>query len=75
MWILLKSKSLRFSKNEFVLIIGLSFGLILECDKKSLWIRDTYFKEENEMCNDKLEKVFLFLRELKKKWMNLKKMR
>ena len=33
-WILLKSKGLRFSKEEFALITGLSFGPITKCDKK-----------------------------------------
>ena len=65
-WILLKSKGLRFSKEEFALIIGLSFGTIPKCDKKSLRIRDTYFKGENKVHNDELEKVFLSLGEVKK---------
>ena len=34
-WILLKSKGLRFSKEEFSFITGLSFGHIPKCDKKS----------------------------------------
>ena len=67
MWILLKSKGLRFSKDEFELITRPSFVPILECDKKSLSIRDTYFKGENKMCNDELEKVLLSLGRLKKK--------
>ena len=66
MWILLKSNDLRFNKDEFVLISSLSLGLIPECHQKSLLIRDTYLKEENKVCNDELEKVFLFLREVKK---------
>ena len=66
-WILLKSKGLRFSKEEFALITGLSFGPITKCDKKSLRIRDTYFKGENKVRNDELEKVFLSLGEEKKK--------
>ena len=45
----------------------MSFVPILECDKKSLSIRDTYFKGENKMCNDELEKVLLSLGRLKKK--------
>ena len=44
----------------------MSFVPILECDKKSLSIRDTYFKGENKMCNDELEKVLLSLGRLKK---------
>ena len=71
-WILLKSKGLRFSKEEFALITGLSFGPITKCDKKSLRIRDTYFKGENKVRNDELEKVFLSLGEEKKKKMNKK---
>lgn len=59
--ILLKSKDLRFSKDEFVLVIGLRFGPILERDQKSLHIRDTYFKGENKVCNDELKKVFISL--------------
>ena len=35
--------------------------------KKSLRIRDTYFKGENKVRNDELEKVFLSLEEEKKK--------
>ena len=35
--------------------------------KKSLRIRNTYFKEENKVRNDELEKVFLSLGEEKKK--------
>ena len=71
-WILLKSKGLRFSKEEFALITGLSFGPITKCDKKSLRIRDTYFKGENKVRNDELEKVFLSLGEEKKKKKNKK---
>ena len=66
-WILLESKGLRFSKQDFALIIVLSFGPISKCDKKSLQIRDTYFKRENKVCNDELEKVFLSLGDVKKK--------
>ena len=66
-WILLKSKGLRFSKEEFALITGLSFGHIPKCDKKSLQIRDTYFKGENKVRNDELEKVFSFFRRGKEK--------
>ena len=49
------------------MITGLSFGPIIKCDKKSLRIRDTYFKGENKVRNDELEKVFLSLGEEKKK--------
>ena len=66
-WILLESKGLRFSKDELLLITSLSFGFILECDKKSLRMRDKYFKGENKVCNDELEKVFLSLGDVKKK--------
>ena len=41
--------------------------------KKSLRIRDTYFKGENKVRNDELEKVFLSLGEEKKKKKNKKK--
>ena len=34
-WILLKSKGLRFSKEELALITGLNFGPIPKCDQKS----------------------------------------
>ena len=60
-WILLKSKGLKFSKDVPILITRLSFGLIPKYDKKSSRIRDTYFKGENNVCNDELEKVFLSL--------------
>ena len=66
-WILLASKGLRFSKDDLLLITSLSFGFILECDKKSLRMRDKYFKGENKVCNDELEKVFLSLGDVKKK--------
>ena len=58
MWILLKSKGLRFSKEDFALITDLSSSPIPKCDKKSLRIMDTYFKGENKVRNDELEKVF-----------------
>ena len=65
--ILLKSKGLRFSKEELALITDLSFGHIPKCDKKSLRVRDTYFKGGNKVRNDELEKVFLSLGEVKNK--------
>ena len=43
----IKVKGLIFSKEEFTLITALSFGPMPKCDKKSLRIRDTYFKGEN----------------------------
>lgn len=67
MWILLKSKGLRFSRDAFVLITGLSFGFMSKYDKKSLRIKNTYFKGENKMCNNELEKVFLSLGEKQEK--------
>ena len=68
MWILLKLKGLRFNKDEFQLITHSSFGHILKSDKKSLRIKYAYFKGENKVYNNKLEKVFhFFLGELEKK--------
>ena len=54
------------------MITGLSFGHIPKCDKKSLQIRDTYFKGENKVRNDELEKVFLSLGDEKKRNKNKK---
>ena len=48
------------------MITGLSFGPLLKCDQKSSRIKDVYFKGENKVRNDELEKVFLFLWKLKK---------
>ena len=48
------------------MITDLSFGHIPKCDKKSLRIRDTYFKGENKVRNDESEKVFISLGEAKK---------
>ena len=57
----MKSKGLRFAKNEFVLFTGLSFGHIPKFDKRSSRIKEKYFKGEKKMRNNKLERVFLSL--------------
>ena len=73
-WMEVKSKGLRFGKDEFVLVIGLSFGPIPKFDKRLLRIREKYFKGEKKMCNDQLESVFLSLgKEKEKKKNNNKK--
>ena len=55
----MKSKRLRFGKDEFVLVTGLSFGPIPKFDKRSLLMREKYFKGEKKVCNDQLKRVFL----------------
>ena len=65
----MKSKGLRFGKDEFVLVTSLSFGPIPKFDKRSLRI-----KREKKVRNDQLERVFLSLgNEKEKKRNNYKK--
>ena len=67
-WMKLKSKGLRFGKDEFVLVTGLSFGHIPKFDKRSSRIREKYFKGEKKVHNDQLERVFFSLgNEIEKK--------
>ena len=48
----MRSKGLRFSKDEFVLVMNLSFGHIPKFDKRSLHIKEKHFKREKKICND-----------------------
>ena len=48
----MKLKGLRFGKDEFVLVTGLNFGPIPKFDKRSLRIREKYFKGEKKVRND-----------------------
>ena len=66
----MKSKGLRFGKDEFVLVIGLSFGPIPKYDKRSSRIREKYFKGEKKMHIDQLERGFLSLGNEKEKKKN-----
>ena len=73
LWFLVRSKGLRFSQDEFILITILSFGSIPQHNPSTLRIRNVYFNGENKVRNDQLEKTFLSFSEVKRKKKKQKK--